>query len=89
MIEIKIWDYEPSRLIEIDRNLRMALQQIKADAIILWISEPPLMAREGIIGKEPVLEIDGQYWSLHPGQSITKEQCVQLLLKYITGKDNK
>jgi len=50
------------------------------------LSEPPLMSREGLVGREPVLEIGDAYWSLRPGETISKEACLKLLSRIVQEK---
>lgn len=79
MLTITIWDNAADRIAEIDRNLRKALSDLKMQALVLSNSEPPLLARENLLGRVPVLEIAGKYWSKTPGKAFTIRDCVQLL----------
>ena len=45
-----------------------------------------LMSREGLVGREPVLEIGDAYWSLRPGETISKEACLKLLSRIVQEK---
>lgn len=63
-LSIVIWDYDPERIAEIDRNLHLALRELNLRGTVSSLSEPPLMSREGLVGREPVLEIGDAYWSL-------------------------
>ena len=47
---------------------------------------PQLMSREGLVGREPVLEIGDAYWSLRPGETISKEACLKLLSRIVQEK---
>ena len=80
-LSIVIWDYDPERIAEIDRNLHLALR-----GTVSSLSEPPLMSREGLVGREPVLEIGDAYWSLRPGETISKEACLKLLSRIVQEK---
>ena len=62
-LSIVIWDYNPERIAEIDRNLHLALRELNLRGTVSSLSEPPLMSREGLVGREPVLEIGDAYCS--------------------------
>ena len=85
-LSIVIWDYDPERIAEIDRNLHLALRELNLRDTVSSLSEPPLMSREGLVGREPVLEIGDTYWSLRPGESISKEACLKLLSRIVQEK---
>lgn len=55
-LSIVIWDYDPERIAEIDRNLHLALRELNLRGTVSSLSEPPLMSREGLVGREPVLK---------------------------------
>ena len=82
-LSIVIWDYDPERIAEIDRNLHLALHELNLRGTV---SKPPLMSREGLVGREPVLEIGDAYWSLRPGETISKEACLKLLSRIVQEK---
>ena len=48
-LSIVIWDYDPERIAEIDRNLHLALRELNLRGTVSSLSEPPLMSREGHI----------------------------------------
>ena len=85
-LSIVIWDYNPERIAEIDRNLHLALRELNLRGTVSSLSEPPLMSREGLVGREPVLEIGDAYWSLRPGETISKEACLKLLSRIVQEK---
>jgi len=84
-LSIVIWDYDPERIAEI-RNLHLALRELNLRGTVSSLSEPPLMSREGLVGREPVLEIGDVYWSLRPGKTISKEACLKLLSRIVQEK---
>lgn len=84
-LSIVIWDYDPERIAEIDRNLHQALRELNLRGTVSSLSEPPLMSREGLVGREPVLEIGDAYWS-RPGETISKEACLKLLSRIVQEK---
>ncbi len=81
LLEITIWDAEARRIFEIDRNLHLALRALGIRGVTRSISEPPLLARENLLDRVPVLEVEGRYWSLKPGKTISVSECKQLLQK--------
>ena len=82
MLRITIWDNDALRIAEIDKNLQSALDELKIKGLILSNSEPPLLARENLLGRLPVLEIAGNYWSRKAGRVFSKDECIQLLSKF-------
>ena len=76
---ITIWDNDIVRIRDIDRNLNLAMRELGIRRVIRVISEPPLLARENLLNRLPVLEIAGRYWSLKPGRTISQESCKGLL----------
>ncbi len=78
-MEIIIWDLDPNRIADINRNLRIALKDVGINANIVIMSEPPLISRMNLMHRVPLLEIDGNYWSLPPGVPITHNACLHLL----------
>lgn len=82
MLKINIWDNDPQRFAAIDSNLQAALNELNLKAVILSNSEPPLLARENLLSRLPLLEIAGRYWSMHPGVAFSKADCICLLSKF-------
>ena len=82
MLKIIIWDNDQQRIAEIDSNLQAALNELKLKAVILSNSEPPLLARENLLSRLPLIEMAGRYWSMHPGVAFSKADCIRLLSKF-------
>jgi hypothetical protein len=82
MLKIIIWDNNQQRIAEIDSNLQAALNELKLKAVILSNSEPPLLARENLLSRLPLIEMAGRYWSMHPGVAFSKADCIRLLSKF-------
>ena len=77
-LSIVIWDYDPERIAEIDRNLHLALRELNLRGTVSSLSEPPLMSREGLVGREPVLEIGdafGPYGREKPSPKKPASSC--------------
>ena len=79
IIEISIWDNDGERIRQIECNLFRALRSLGLKGTVKIISEPPLLSRENLLQRVPVLEIQDKYWSLKPQTVITEEQCRALL----------
>lgn len=77
-MDIVIWDNDAARINEISRNLLLAMRQLGLEGKVSSMSEPPLIGREGLLGKTPVLEIGGYYWSLRAGESVSLQECLNL-----------
>jgi hypothetical protein len=82
-MQITIWDNDSKRIAKIDRNLSLALKELSIKAIITVISEPPILARENLLNRVPVLEIYDHFWSLEPGIVFSKSDCTKLLQKIV------
>lgn len=78
-LRIVIWDDEPERLRAAEAELKHALRELCLEGEIASQCEPPLLARMGLTGRTPVLEIDGQYWHLGPGRTPDRRSCCNLL----------
>ena len=81
-IDICIWDNDSARIAEIDANLARALRSLGMRGNVRSMSEPPLLAREGLLNDVPALEIAGRYWKLRPNQTISEEACRSLLRRF-------
>ncbi|MBP3731506.1 MAG: hypothetical protein J6I40_08570 [Mailhella sp.] len=78
-IEISIWDNDTERIRTIEGNLARAMRSLNLKGVVKIISEPPLISRENLLNRVPVLEIQDKYWSLKPQAVITEDQCRDLL----------
>lgn len=79
METIIIWDDMAKRARESERALSQALREVGLKIPITVNSEAPLISRNGLWDRLPVLEIKGDHWSLNPGHAFTKQQLVKLL----------
>lgn len=82
-MEITIWDNDIARIGVIERNLAIAMRYLGLSGTIHIMSEPPLLAREGLLNDVPVLEIAGKYWKLRPNSIITENDCLCLLRRFV------
>lgn len=59
----------PNALRKSTATFTWALHELNLRGTVSSLSEPPLMSREGLVGREPVLEIGDAYWSLRAGRN--------------------
>lgn len=74
-----LWDHNTERIAEISANIRKVMQEKGIEGTIRVMSEPPLLARMGVLHRVPILEIDGVQWALVPNCTISEEDCRNLL----------
>ncbi len=77
--KIVIWDSDPRRIAEISDNLILAMQELGTRYDLEVMSEPPLISRMGLMDRLPSFEVDGMYWTLKPGETVTREEAGQFL----------
>lgn len=85
-LDITVYDLVPERLAQIEENLKSAQKQLGIKGDVYLISEPPLISRMNIYHRIPVLEIDGQYWSKNFYETISEQDCVELLKTILNSK---
>jgi hypothetical protein len=78
MEEMILWEVNAETIRACERAAIEALRELGLKGRVIINSEPPLISRNGLWDRLPVLEIRGQYWSLTPGQPFTKEQLSRL-----------
>ncbi len=81
MEEIIVWESNGELIRACELAVYEALKGLGLKAIVTVHSEPPLIARNQLWERLPVLEIRGQRWSLHPGQPFTAKQLTCLFAK--------
>lgn len=81
MEEIIIWETKAETIRACEYAVLQALKELGLKGTIVVNSEPPLISRNQLWERLPVLEIRGQHWSLRPSKSFTKEQLVTLFRK--------
>ena len=81
MHTIIIWDEVCERMRVMERNLQNAMRQEKIVAQIQLNIEPPIIARNNLFGKTPVVQVDnGDYWSIEPNKIISEKNFKDLLI---------
>lgn len=79
ILPVTIWDHDVRRIYEIEKNLRNVLKSMNIQGQISIMSEPPLLARTGVLHQIPLLEIQGKFWGTTPGRSISEQDILVLL----------
>lgn len=85
VLNITLWDNDVPRIAEIKRNLHRALLRLGLRGRVRIMSEPPLLARMGMLNEVPVLEIGGLYWRHGANRAISPEVC-EVLLRLVTAR---
>ena len=81
--EIIVWDISAQRIHLMERNLKNAMRKLEMQARVQFNSEEPLLSRFRLLGKTPVVQINGGgMWSCVPGEAVSEEAFVQLLQRY-------
>ena len=78
ILEIVLWECDYKIIRECEIALHEALKKIGLKAVVTVNCEPPLIARNQLWDRLPVLEINGLYFSLHPGRAFTVEELLRL-----------
>jgi len=76
--EIILWESDGEIIRACELAVYEALKELGLKAIVTVNSEPPLIARNQLWERLPVLEIRGLRWSLRPGQPFTAKQLTRL-----------
>lgn len=80
MQKINLWDENSQRLMALEKNLRVLMSAMRIQAEVQLNNEPPLLARNGINGKTPAVQInDGDFWTHTPGEPVSVENLEKLL----------
>jgi len=78
MEEIILWESNGEIIRACETAVSQALKALGLKAVLIVNSEPPLISRNQLWERLPVLEIRGLCWSLRPGQPFTAEQLTRL-----------
>ena len=81
MEEIILWESNGETIRACELAVYQALKALGLKATVTVNSEPPLISRNQLWERLPVLEIRGLRWSLRPGQPFTAEQLTRLFAK--------
>lgn len=78
MEEIILWECQGEAIRACERAVHQALKELGLKGVVRVNSEPPLIGRNQLWGRLPVLEIRGLYWSLRPGCAFRVEDLKPL-----------
>jgi thioredoxin 1 len=81
MEQIILWESKGETILACQLAVYEALKELGLKAIVTVNSEPPLIGRNQLWGRLPVLEIRGLYWSLRPGCAFRVEDLKPLFSK--------
>ncbi len=88
MEEIILWEVSAETIRACELAAVEALRELGLKGRVSVNSEPPLISRNELWERLPVLEIRGQYWSLTPGRPFSKEQLVRLFRRLFCSEEN-
>lgn len=78
ILEIALWECNSDVIRACETALHEALKKLGLRAVITINCEPPLISRNQLWDRLPVLEIQGLYFSLHPGRPFSVEELTRL-----------
>jgi thioredoxin 1 len=81
MEQIILWESKGETILACQLAVHEALKELGLKAIVTVNSEPPLIGRNQLWERLPVLEIRGLYWSLHPGCAFRAEDLKPLFTR--------
>jgi len=79
--QIILWESNGETIRACELAICEALKELCLKAVVTVNSEPPLIGRNQLWGRLPVLEIHGLYWSLRPGFAFRTEELKHLFSK--------
>ena len=83
MEEIILWESDVNIINPSVDAIHRALKGLGIKATVIINSEPPLISRNQLWDRLPVIELRGLRWSLHPGMAFTETELTQLLRKIL------
>jgi thioredoxin 1 len=81
MEQIILWECQGETIRACELAVHEALKELGIKAVVTVNSEPPLIGRNQLWGRIPVLEIRGLYWSLRPGCAFRAEDLKRLFTR--------
>ena len=81
MEQIILWESKGETIRACELAVHEALKELGLKAVVTVNSEPPLIGRNQLWGRLPVLEIRGLYWSLRPGCAFRAEDLKPLFTR--------
>jgi thioredoxin 1 len=86
MEQIILWESKGETIRACELAVHEALKELGLKAIVTVNSEPPLIGRNQLWGRLPVLEIRGLHWSLRPGCAFMAEDLKLLFSKIFSNQ---
>jgi len=74
-LTITIWDSSAPLILEIEQNLQLAAREEGVALSVNVMSEIPLLNRQDMASRIPVLEIGDLLWTLRPHDTFTLDEC--------------
>ena len=87
MEEIILWESDVNIIHLSVAAISGALKGLGIKATVIINSEPPLISRNQLWDRLPVIELRGLRWSLHPGIAFTETELMHLLRKILVSSD--
>ena len=84
MEQIILWESNGEVIRACEVAVLQALKELGIKATLTVNSEPPLIGRNQLWDRLPVLEIRGLHWSLRPGRAFRVEELMPLFAKIFT-----
>lgn len=81
MEEVILWEIDEKIIHPSVDAIQRALKGLGIKATVIINSEPPLIARNELWDRVPVIELRGLRWSLHPGKAFTEAELTRLFRK--------
>jgi len=81
--EIILWESDVNIINPSLDAIHRALKVLGIKATVIINSEPPLISRNQLWDRLPVIELRGLRWSLHPGMAFTETELTRLLQKIL------
>lgn len=82
-MEITIWDDNAACIHRMEDVVHRAARALHLNILVSSNCEPPLLARNGLYGKTPALQIGDNFWSKTPPREMTKEEVEDLLRRLL------
>jgi len=81
--EIILWESDVNIINPSLDAIHKALKGLGIKATVIINSEPPLISRNQLWDRLPVIELRGLRWSLHPGMAFTETELTRLFRKIL------
>lgn len=78
--QIVIWDLSAQRIQAMEANLQMAMKKLGIEAGVQFNCEEPLISRNGLLGKLPAVQVNGdkKVWQCGAEHVISEDEFIAL-----------